>query len=662
MNEKKTGTAIPLAALKTENSCGCGDFLDLIPFADFCKKANLELIQLLPVNDTGTESSPYSALSAFALHPMYIRISALPEILNKDKLQKEEKKIAEIYNSFERFPYRELRDKKIALLQKIFNENKESILSDAAKPKSSFGKWIKDNHWIRFYAVFMEFKRKNKEASWKSWSTNRNLSQEKIIGLWEDENKKEKHLFYAWVQMKAHEQFLKASEYVQSLGIQLKGDIPIMMNEDSCDAWAFPEFFNTSLRAGSPPDGPNPLGQNWGFPTYNWENLAKKNYSWWKDRLIQASKYYQVYRIDHVLGFFRIWSIPEGECTAMNGWTQPFEPITEEELIQIGFNVDRIKWLAKPHVPTKAIEEVNNNDYLGTHGHLGKIMDRIGNEELWLFKDSITGDKDIWAREDIPHSIRERLAEFWRNRMLVEVAPKSYVFQWTFRNSTAWSSLNWEEKQAMEALSHKKAVAMEALWEKQGRTLLGELTKATKMIPCAEDLGANTECVPIVLQNLEILSLRVVRWSREWEKAGQPYNPLQTYPSLSVTTSSVHDSSTMRLWWLTEPDAVDFYNAFASEQTKKQISPKVFTPETAYWILSTMALSNSQLCIHPIQDFLSLSQSYYAENPENERVNVPGSVNTFNWTYRLPVSIKNLLSDEDLCGKIKAISLRRHEK
>ena len=163
MNEKKTGTAIPLAALKTENSCGCGDFLDLIPFADFCKKANLELIQLLPVNDTGTESSPYSALSAFALHPMYIRISALPEILNKDKLQKEEKKIAEIYNSFERFPYRELRDKKIALLQKIFNENKESILSDAAKPKSSFGKWIKDNHWIRFYAVFMEFKRKNKE-------------------------------------------------------------------------------------------------------------------------------------------------------------------------------------------------------------------------------------------------------------------------------------------------------------------------------------------------------------------------------------------------------------------------------------------------------------------------------------------------------------------
>lgn len=664
---KYTGTSIPVGSLKTKNSCGIGEFLDLIPFADFCKKSNLKIIQLLPVNDTGTESSPYSALSAFALHPLYIRLDALPELQESGKDEKlaekqkkllsKAKKIKKEFDAFNRFPYTKLRNAKLDFLKEVFDTFSSSILKD-----KDLKKWTKENPWVIDYAVFMNIKTDNFQASWKQWKKYKNITREEIEQLWNDKELEHEHIVYSWIQFRLHQQFLEASTYVQQQGIMLKGDIPIMMNEDSHDAWAYPEYFNDSLRAGSPPDGPNPMGQNWGFPTYNWNNLKKDDYSWWKNRLIQASKYYQMYRIDHVLGFFRIWAIPENECTAVLGHTEPFDPVTTQELHSFGFSDDRIRWMSKPHVSTSSIQDVNNGDYLGTHGILNTLMDRIGNEELWLFKKEIKGDKDIWAREDIPFAVREKLAEKWRDRMFVEVKKDNYFPIWTYTQTTAWNSLSDNEKNAMNEFIGQKLEKMGYLWEKQARTLLGELTGCTKMIACAEDLGANIDSLPLVLKDLSIMSLRVVRWTRQWNKTGQPFFSFSDYPELSVATASVHDSSTLRLWFMKEQDANDFIASFPPEASiANEVRYGQYNPTTANYLLSTIENANSNYVIHPIQDFLGLVDTYYAEDPVTEQINIPGSVSLFNWTYRLPAPIETLIKDKELTSRIANL-VKNHDK
>ncbi|MBO5731782.1 MAG: 4-alpha-glucanotransferase [Treponema sp.] len=652
-----TGTAIPLGALKTKRSCGIGEYPDLVAFASFCKKAGLSLIQLLPVNDTGTESSPYSALSAFALHPIYISIEALPEYKAvSTPVKKAVKALHQAHDTAPRFDYRQLRYGKLDVLKQVYEENKLAIAQLWSDSDSDLRRWFAKNPWVVEYAVFMELKWEFMEASWRQWPKKfSSMKQNKIVERWEDRNLRAAHLFHVWLQWRAFEQFQQAAEAVQEKGIMLKGDIPIMMNEDSADAWAHPEFFDDTMRAGSPPDGFNPTGQNWGFPVYRWKNLAKSDYSWWKNRLACASNFYQAYRIDHVLGFFRIWETSSRETTAILGRTEPSAPITFAELEKAGFDKDRIRWLSQPHVPTRAIEEVNNNDYLGTHGYLHLLMDRIGEEELWLFKEEIQGDRDILEREDIPEPVRYRLAEFWRNRTLLPLGQDKFLPLWTYRDTTAWKSLSEQEQESLDKLIATKQKKQDTLWEKQARTLLGELTSATDMIACAEDLGANPESVPRVLDDLSILRLCVVRWYRQWQEEGQPFVDFADYPAKSVVTASVHDSSTLRLWWLTEQDAADFYRDFPPEEAEGDIEVGIYTPETARYLLSRIATSASNFCIHPIQDFLALQAAYYHSDPQQERVNVPGSVNEFNWTYRLPVLVEELAQDKDLQVAIKEV-------
>lgn len=641
---KTFGTAVPVSALKTKKSAGCGEFLDLIPFADFCKKSGFSLIQILPVNDTGTGSSPYSALSAFALNPIYLSVGQLPELQNAPDAAKELKKFKKETESLKRFNYSQVRWEKIRILRAIYEKNRESIATDA-----ELSDWIGKNPWVHEYALFMHYKDDYMQSSWKSWPKDKCWRNQKIEG---DE------LFYAWIQMHLDRQFAEAAAYVREKGLKIKGDIPIMMNEDSHDAWAHPEFFNDALRAGSPVDGFNPVGQNWGFPTYNWKNLAKVDYSWWKKRLETASKYYDVYRIDHILGFFRIWAIPYGETTAVLGHTEPFEPITRAELNDEGFTDERIRWLSRPHIPTNLVEAVNNGDYLGSHGILRTVADRIGDEELWLFNSEISCDSDIYSRSDIPDPVKQVLAEKWRDRMLIEVEKDKFYPVWTYTETTAWKSLDSKEQEFFKELFAEKNKKMEYLWEKQARTVLGELTGCTDMIPCAEDLGANIDCLPSVLHDLNIQRLKVVRWSRLWDQPGQPFEDFADYPVQSVTTTSVHDSSTLRLWWLNEPDAADFAEAFCPE-----LEPDgTYAPETAERILSVTATSASTYIIHPIQDYLALSETYYDEDPEAERINVPGSVNDFNWTYRLPALIEDLNKDKELCAAIKALSKAKKSK
>lgn len=654
-----TGTSIPLGALYTKKSSVIGEYTSLKEFADFCKKADLKIIQLLPVNDTGTQSSPYSGLSAFALHPIYADISAFEEFDSACKLDKGIKKdfddFVKNFHYKPRYNYQEILNKKTQLLRAIYETTE---IAKNAKPNSKLTNWIQENPWIIEYSVFKNLKWKNMQASWKTWSKQDQIpGQQEIQKRWNDKSLAKEHLFYAWLQWKLNRQFKESCDYVKSLGIILKGDMPILMNEDSCDAWANPQFFNHSLRAGSPVDGENPCGQNWGFPTYNWKNLKQEKYSWWKNRLISASQYYNAYRLDHILGFFRIWAIPQSDSTAILGHAEPYAGITRKELNAQGFSDDRIRWLSQPHVRTGDIDYFTWNQEK-SHQILSLCCNQLGNEELWLFKSEIKGDKDIYSldlhnfyEKEVADNIKQKLVEYWNNRTLIEVEKDVFVSVWTFDQSFAWSTLSEEEKEKLETLFVKKVEEQNLLWKNQATDILKNLTSCTQMQACGEDLGVGLECVPEVMEKENILGLNVVRWTRKWEEPNQPYIAFNDYRKLSVTTTSVHDSSTIRQWWQEDKSAAEIID--------EEYCPD-FTPEIAEKILSATASSASFWCIHPLQDFLYLDINYWLVDPKDERINVPGEVSDFNWTYRMPCLVEELSNNNKLIAKIKQIA-KKHD-
>jgi len=375
----QTGVVVPLFSLRSKESVGIGEFLDLVPFGQWAKKCGLDLIQLLPVNDTGEESSPYSARSAFALNPVYIRLQEIEganEILG-DEPAKHNKKFAK----HQRIPYLEVVRYKRKALRMIFDSKKESISAD-----ENFKKWAKQNHWLHPYATFCALKAENHEASWKDWAKKEKPKENDV-------------LFQEWMQWIAEEQFLKAVNELNRLNVRLKGDIPILINEDSADVWHSPQFFSLENRAGAPPDMFCYSGQNWAFPTYKWDNLEKENFSWWRDRIKHAAKFYHAYRIDHVLGFFRIWVVPEIEHTGILGHFVPSVPIYMDEILRTGIPRETVHYLTSPNFSEEqlrtwfgfALEDVKHKYF----GHL--------HEDRYILRHEFRSERAIISLQEEQH-------------------------------------------------------------------------------------------------------------------------------------------------------------------------------------------------------------------------------------------------------------------
>jgi 4-alpha-glucanotransferase len=358
------GTVIPVGALKTEKSIGVGEFSDLAEFGALCAKMGIRLIQLLPVNDTGFQCSPYSALTAFGLHPLYIRIGDLPE---SDGYEAGIQAIKKKHCSAVRFSHEAILRDKMDLLKTIYQGNKEKIATS-----STLKTWIEANPWVKPYAVFRRLKEANAEKSWKEWETQdaSHLSAYQIKDIWNDAFLKGEHLFWAWIQMALDTQFSAAVASLAGLGIKLMGDLPILMNEDSCDVWAHQKIFNLNLSAGAPPDMYSPEGQNWGFPIYDWQAQSKDGFTWWKERLKAAEKYYQAYRIDHVLGFFRIWASRREDNSALLGRYIPYIPVAAKDFEELKFDSGRIRWVCEPHILTGEVWDAVKEGWNGSEGEL----------------------------------------------------------------------------------------------------------------------------------------------------------------------------------------------------------------------------------------------------------------------------------------------------
>lgn len=333
-----SGVAVPVFSLRSEGSHGIGDFADLKKLADWAAGAGLSMIQLLPINDTTAhltwrDSYPYNCISTLALHPIYINPEAVG-ILEDSLLRKRMEQEAKMLNKGEFLDYEAVWHHKMEYMRAIYMQEKDDTF---AQPEYySFAKHNRE--WLLPYAAFSALRDNFKSADFRTWGEYSEFSWELIDKLVSRNSPLKSEInFYIFIQYHLHRQMVEAKEYAHEHGVALKGDIPIGISRNSVEAWQYPHLFNFSQQAGAPPDAFSTDGQNWGFPTYNWEEMEKDNYTWWKNRFSHFATYFDAYRIDHILGFFRIWEIPVEYRSGLMGHFYPALPLSREELASWGF-------------------------------------------------------------------------------------------------------------------------------------------------------------------------------------------------------------------------------------------------------------------------------------------------------------------------------------
>jgi 4-alpha-glucanotransferase len=674
-----TGVSVPVAALRTGSSCGVGEFGDLVGLGRFCRASGLEVIQVLPVNDTGSNSSPYSALSAFALHPLYLHLDTLPgaqryaDRIAAFKAEAAAREAASVGGPVvvppgapaeeaarrpreapgpgrPRFSYRHALDFKLSIVELLFADNERAVAKDA-----SFARWRRENPWVVPYAVFTALRKRAAGAPWWSWHEGSDEPDPAMLAAWWKDHPSE-CLPTAWTQYHLERQLADASRALAEMGVFLKGDLPILMCTDSADVWADRRYFDLSARAGAPPDMFSPDGQNWGFPVYDWEALGRGGYGWWKQRLAQAAKFFHAFRIDHVLGFFRIWRIPRGEVTGLLGRFSPSAGLTAADSLGLGWDDGMIRWLTLPHV--------SGTELAGSLGpDARRVADsyllRIGNEELYNIRPEVDGEQAILGLDE-PRAVKDFLLARHVDRTLLDDGAGVRFPAWYLETKKGFRSLSDAQRAGLAELLGRKRAESERDWERRGRDLLDVIRgSAAGMLVCAEDLGDVPRCVPVVLADLGILGLRILRWARDWDAPGQPFVPPDRYPWLSVSTPSVHDTSTLRAWW---EEGRQEREGFFAAMGRSGPCPDRLTPDLLRRVVGHCCSAGSALCIFQLQDLMDLDEELWAPDPRSDRINVPGTVNDWNWTWRMPLPVEELASREQLTGRIAALARGRRER
>lgn len=299
------GINLPLSALHSEDSSGIGEFYDLIPLIDWCQKLKIDVIQLLPLNNSEEDPSPYNAISSCAINFVHLSLQKLPYLDDAPSQKKKLKDLVELTKP-QRIPYKEVLAQKLVWLHGYFEEVGEKLTKS-----KGFQDYLSENHWVEPYALFRALKDHLGRTHWTTWpselkSPSKQEYEDTIRIYWP------KTAFYIALQYLSYLQLKDVRNYANERGVHLMGDIPILLSPDSADVWEHPEYFDINLAAGAPPDFYTPDGQYWGFPLFRWDVMRKDHFAWWKQRLNYASYFFDLFRIDHVIGFFRIWTIPLG--------------------------------------------------------------------------------------------------------------------------------------------------------------------------------------------------------------------------------------------------------------------------------------------------------------------------------------------------------------
>ena len=647
---KGAGTAIPVFSIRTEEDFGVGDFMDIKKMVDWCEETGQKVLQILPVNDTtktGTwvDSYPYSANSTFALHPMFARLEEVGVLADKKRMQ-HYRDLGKHLNELPEIDYEAVNNAKNEYLHEIFVQDWEKT-----SKSEEYKAFVEANdYWLRPYAAWCALRDEYHTPDNSLWGEYSTWDDARINGFIAS-HRAEIDYFY-FVQYHLDRQLRDVRDYAHAHGVVLKGDIPIGVGRQSVDAWQSPHLFNMDCSAGAPPDDFSVLGQNWGFPTYNWEVMAADGFSWWKSRFSKMSDYFDAYRIDHILGFFRIWQIPLDALHGLLGYFNPALPFSPDELRN---NYDF--WI-DPDLQTRPlILEWMLTDFFGD------ALDEA--KELYL---EPAGDGRYHLKEHVNTQVKVRnhfqhLEKTERNQRIENALmgliddvlfiedpyqkghyhPRiSAQFTYQFRNLTDY------EKWCFNRLyndffyhRHNDFWYGKAMWK------LPPLLDATGMLACGEDLGMIPDCVPEVMRQLEILSLEIQRMPKDPKSE---FGDTWHYPYFSVCTTSTHDMPGIRAWWESDPSQSQrFFNNVLHEFGQ---APYFAEPWICDKILWLHLASPSMLCVIPLQDWLSADGELRRQNPNEEQINEPSNP-THYWRYRMHLTVEQLRNEHNFNAALR---------
>ncbi|MEJ7675424.1 MAG: 4-alpha-glucanotransferase [Chitinophagaceae bacterium] len=655
------GLAIPVFSLRSKNGFGTGEFNDIKLLVDWAKQTGLKLLQFLPVNDTtatntAKDSYPYSAISAFALHPIYINIdtvasghyASLISPLNKKKKSLDQQPDLD-YEAVMKF--------KISVLREIFIEKKETFLTDI----SYFNFFELNREWLVPYAAYCYLRDKYQTADFLHWKSHKNYNEDAIQKLVSPSQPHYDEIcFHYFIQYHLHLQLKEASDYAHKKGIILKGDIPIGVSPNSCDVWVDPKLYNTDEQAGAPPDDFAVNGQNWGFPTYNWKTMQADNYTWWRKRFAQMNNYFDSFRIDHILGFFRIWSIPLHAVEGSLGRFVPAIPIalSEFESKRIKFDYNRF---CKPYIT----ENILQHKFGENIENIKSTFLILKDDGQYQLKEAFNTQRKVETYFVNPTQndllIKQGLINLISNVILIEEEgspsddnqAQQYHFRIAMHQTSSYQQLDATTKQQLADLYVNYFFSrQDDLWKKEAMRKLPALKQSTDMLICGEDLGMVPHCVPDVMKQTGILSLEIQRMPKD--PSVEFFHP-KTAPYLSVITPSTHDMSTIRGWWEEDKQLIQkFYNYGMGQYGK---APDVCTPLISMEIIIQHLYSPAMWSIFQIQDLLGMSEKLRRENPKEERINQPADPDHY-WKYRMHISLEELIRHKDFTKELKTLIIQ----
>lgn len=643
-NRKLAGTQVPVFSLRTRKSAGIGDFGDLKTMIDFVASTGQKVLQLLPINDTTithtwTDSYPYSCISVFAIHPQYVDLHALPELKDAKARAEAEKTRAEL-NALNKIDYEKVNDFKINYLRQIFNQEGEKIMKTA-----EYKAFFQDTElWLVPYAQYSYLRDKNGTADFNQWPDYRVWDEAERKALADPKTAAYKNVaFFYFVQFVLDRQMQEAHEHAKAKGVILKGDIPIGVNRNGCDVWMEPKYFNLNGQAGAPPDDFSANGQNWGFPTYNWFEMLKDGCQWWNRRFKNMARYFDAYRIDHVLGFFRIWEIPVHSVHGLLGQFAPALAMSREEIESYGLHFQEDRF-TRPFITDWVLDRM-------FHERAGEVkekyLDRLDDERYQmkpevdtqrkveaLFAD-VTDEKELWLRDGLYALISDVL--FVRDHTNPGVFHPRISAQLDF----IYESLYDNDKAAFNRLYNDYFYRRNnQFWYQEAMKKLPKLVQATRMLVCAEDLGMVPDCVPWVMDELKILSLELQSMPKD---PSVKFGHLSRNPYRSVCTISSHDMPTLRMWWDENVQRTqEYYNTMLYRQGP---APHPLPGWLASDIISRHLTSPSMLCILSIQDWLATDEALRLPDADAERINIPANPKHY-WRYRMHLNIEDLAADK----------------
>ena len=653
MDRKIAGTAIPVFSLRSEGSYGVGDFGDLKKFIDWAEQTHQKAVQILPINDTtitGTwiDSYPYNSISIYAFHPMYIDLRQLGKLKDKEAAAAYEEKRLEL-NALPQIDYEGVNNAKREYIRLMFQQTGKKVLASAA-----FKKFFKENeHWLLPYAAFSHLRDQYGTPDFSQWPEHQTYDAKTIAAMCEPESECYENIaYYYYIQYNLHIQLLEAGSYARQKGIILKGDIPIGISRNSVEAWIEPYYFNMNGQAGAPPDAFSANGQNWGFPTYNWDVMEQDNYLWWQRRFSKMAEYFTAYRLDHIVGFFRIWEIPSHSVHGLLGQFVPALPMGMEEIQNFGLNFQK-DFMTKPFIN----EDILSRLFGEKAGFVKETFLQHSHDDIWEMRPEFDTQRKVEAwftdkKDEESVEIREKIYRLISNVLFVpdRKNPSTYHPRITVQNDFIFERLNDQEKDAFNRLyNHYYYQRHNQFWYNEAMKKLPMLTQCTSMLVCGEDLGMVPDCVPWVMEQLQILSLEIQRMPKNPQ---HEFGHLWEYPRRSVCTISTHDMATLRGWWEEDMELTSrYYNHVLGNWGEV---PATAPAEICEEIVRQHLYSPSLLAILAFQDWLSMDADIRYPDANAERINVPANPRHY-WRYRMHLTIEELMKSKNFNEKLTSM-------